>query len=71
MGDHGDGSTRHSVNLSGGTIHYEDRGEGEPLVFVHGFGANGLLWRETADSAECQLTAASFPTGRWAPTPRR
>ena len=50
MGDHGDGSTRRSVHLSGGTIHYEDRGEGEPLVFVHGFGANGLLWKETADA---------------------
>jgi len=49
MGDHGDGSSRHTVNLSGGTIHYEDRGEGEPLVFVHGFGANGLLWREAVE----------------------
>jgi pimeloyl-ACP methyl ester carboxylesterase len=48
MGDQGDGPTRRTIELSGGTIHYEESGEGEPLVFVHGFGVNGLLWRETA-----------------------
>ena len=65
MGDHGDGSTRHSISLSGGTIHYEDRGEGEPLVFVHGFGANGLLWRETADalSAGHRCIVPDWPLG--------
>ena len=50
MGDQGDGSTRQSVSLAGGTIHYDDHGTGEALVFVHGFGANGLLWREVADA---------------------
>lgn len=39
---------RHSVDLGAGTIHYSEAGTGEPLVFVHGFGANGLLWSETA-----------------------
>jgi pimeloyl-ACP methyl ester carboxylesterase len=49
MGESGDGSgRRRQVGLSAGTIHYDDRGTGEPLVFVHGFGANGLLWTETA-----------------------
>jgi pimeloyl-ACP methyl ester carboxylesterase len=49
MGETGDGSGgRRQVELSAGTIHYDDRGAGEPLVFVHGFGANGLLWRDTA-----------------------
>lgn len=50
MGDRGDGSGRMSAALSAGTIHYEDQGKGEPIVFVHGFGANGLLWKDTAAS---------------------
>lgn len=50
MGDRGDGSGRMSAALSAGTIHYEDHGKGEPIVFVHGFGANGLLWKDTAAS---------------------
>jgi pimeloyl-ACP methyl ester carboxylesterase len=36
------------VELEAGTIHYREAGEGEPLVFVHGFGANGRLWTEAA-----------------------
>lgn len=49
MGESGDGSSgRRKVELSAGTIHFDDHGTGEPLVFVHGFGANGLLWRDTA-----------------------
>lgn len=48
MGTHGDGSTRRQASLSAGTIHYEEQGTGEPIVFVHGFGASGTLWRETA-----------------------
>lgn len=49
MRNSGDGSGgRRRVELSAGTIHYEDHGSGEQLVFVHGFGANGLLWKETA-----------------------
>ena len=53
MGNGGDGSgRRRRVELSAGTIHYEDHGSGEPLVFVHGFGANGLLWKDTAAALE-------------------
>ena len=36
------------VELSAGPIHYREAGTGETLVFVHGFGANGRLWTETA-----------------------
>lgn len=32
------------ASLSAGEVHYRDTGSGSPLVFVHGFGANGLLW---------------------------
>jgi pimeloyl-ACP methyl ester carboxylesterase len=39
-----DGETRRTVDLNAGTIHYTDLGEGPPIVFVHGFLANGRLW---------------------------
>jgi len=44
--DHG--GERRSVELSAGSIHYTEMGEGEPIVFVHGFAVNGTLWTETA-----------------------
>jgi pimeloyl-ACP methyl ester carboxylesterase len=31
-----------------GTIEYRDRGEGPPVVFAHGVGVNGDLWRRVA-----------------------
>jgi pimeloyl-ACP methyl ester carboxylesterase len=34
-----------SIDILGGTMHYEDRGEGFPIIFLHGFGLdhrNGL-----------------------------
>jgi pimeloyl-ACP methyl ester carboxylesterase len=34
-----------SVPVPAGTIEYRERGEGPPLVFVHGVGVNGDLWR--------------------------
>jgi pimeloyl-ACP methyl ester carboxylesterase len=34
------------VRLPQGTIRYRDTGRGEPLVFVHGFLADGRLWRK-------------------------
>jgi len=40
--------TSRTVELEAGPIHYRESGSGEPLVFVHGFGANGRLWTETA-----------------------
>ncbi|WP_432246414.1 alpha/beta fold hydrolase [Mycolicibacterium sp. ELW1] len=37
----------HTVELSGGTIHYETAGPptGRPLVFIHGYAMGGSLWR--------------------------
>jgi pimeloyl-ACP methyl ester carboxylesterase len=37
----------HTVNLGGGTIHYETAGPptGRPVVFVHGYAMGGSLWR--------------------------
>jgi pimeloyl-ACP methyl ester carboxylesterase len=37
----------HTVDLSGGTIHYETAGPstGRPVVFIHGYAMGGSLWR--------------------------
>src|SRR3954471_14258344 len=48
---------QHEVKLSQGTIRYRERGEGEPIVFVHGLLVNGDLWRQVvpllADRYRC------------------
>jgi pimeloyl-ACP methyl ester carboxylesterase len=36
----------HRVEIPAGTISYRDRGEGSPIVFVHGVAVNGDLWRQ-------------------------
>jgi pimeloyl-ACP methyl ester carboxylesterase len=45
------------VALPQGTIRYRERGEGEPIVFVHGLLVNGDLWRKVvpllADRYRC------------------
>jgi pimeloyl-ACP methyl ester carboxylesterase len=39
-----------TASLSAGELHYRDSGgSGTPLVFLHGFGANGLLWDGVVD----------------------
>lgn len=35
-----------SIQLSKGTLRYRDYGVGEPLLFVHGFLVDGMLWRK-------------------------
>jgi pimeloyl-ACP methyl ester carboxylesterase len=37
------------VELPQGTIRYRDLGDGEPIVFVHGYLVDGRLWSETAE----------------------
>ena len=45
------------VALPQGTVRYRERGEGEPIVFVHGLLVNGDLWRQVvpllADRYRC------------------
>jgi pimeloyl-ACP methyl ester carboxylesterase len=52
--------TVREVRLSGGTIRYRERGEGPPVVFVHGVLVNGDLWRKVvpavADAGFCCIT---------------
>jgi pimeloyl-ACP methyl ester carboxylesterase len=38
-----------TIDLSQGTIRYRDLGEGNPLVFVHGFLVDGRLWSGVAE----------------------
>mgnify|MGYP001584678818 FL=1 len=39
---------RRTVEVPAGTIEYRERGSGSPIVFVHGVGVNGDLWRQVA-----------------------
>ena len=39
---------RRTVEVPAGTIEYRERGEGPAIVFVHGVGVNGDLWRRVA-----------------------
>src|SRR5689334_2698371 len=38
----------HEIDLALGRIKYREIGEGQPVIFVHGFLADGELWREVA-----------------------
>src|ERR1700741_1726115 len=38
----------HRVDIPQGTISYRERGNGCRIVFVHGVGVNGDLWRHVA-----------------------
>jgi pimeloyl-ACP methyl ester carboxylesterase len=40
------------ANLSQGTIHYRESGEGPPIVFVHGLLVDGRLWRKVTPLLE-------------------
>ena len=53
------------IELSAGPIHYREAGEGEPIVFVHGFGANWRLWEETARqlAADHRCIVPDWPMG--------
>jgi pimeloyl-ACP methyl ester carboxylesterase len=48
---------RKTVEMAAGTIAYRERGSGRPIVFVHGVGVNGDLWRAVvprlADAHRC------------------
>ena len=57
--------TAKRIELDGGPIHYREAGEGEPLVFVHGFGANWRLWEEAAGSlaANHRCIVPDWPMG--------
>ena len=39
-----------TIERDGVSIHYEDRGEGLPVIFGHSFLANGEMWRHQVDA---------------------
>ncbi len=53
-----------SVELPAGTIQYRERGEGKPVVFVHGLLVNADLWRKVVPSLQgCRSIAPDWPLG--------
>jgi pimeloyl-ACP methyl ester carboxylesterase len=57
---------RRTVEVPAGTIEYRERGEGQPIVFVHGVGVNGDLWRHVAPplaDAGYRVIAPDWPLG--------
>ncbi|HEY8491149.1 MAG TPA: alpha/beta fold hydrolase [Dehalococcoidia bacterium] len=38
------------AHLNGIDIHYEDRGQGPPVLLTHGYGATGAMWRPQVDA---------------------
>jgi pimeloyl-ACP methyl ester carboxylesterase len=54
-----------TVELPAGTIDYRERGSGRPIVFVHGVGVNGDLWRGVAPplASDFRCIAPDWPLG--------
>ncbi len=42
-------SAMQEIRLPQGVIRYRDLGEGEPIVFVHGYLVDGRLWSQAAE----------------------
>jgi pimeloyl-ACP methyl ester carboxylesterase len=57
------------VTLAQGTIRYRERGNGDPIVFVHGAFVNGDLWREVVPSLakDFRCIAPDLPLGAHEP----
>lgn len=49
------------IELSAGTIRYREKGQGRPIVFVHGLFSNGELWRDVAGALPQESFRAFMP----------
>lgn len=60
------------VSLSAGTVRYRERGEGEPLVFIHPMILNGDLWRRVVPrlAARHRCITPDWPLGGHRPAMR-
>src|SRR5215212_4162528 len=61
---------RRTVELRAGTLEYRERGSGPPVVFAHGAGVNGDLWRNVAPelAGEHRCVVPDLPLGgHWLP----
>jgi pimeloyl-ACP methyl ester carboxylesterase len=56
---------RDRVEISAGAIEFRERGSGPPVVFVHGVGVNGDLWRHVAPelAATHRVIVPDWPLG--------
>jgi len=66
MASHQDLGAVHEVELSGGRIRYHERGDGPPVVFVHGLLVNAALWRQVVPgiaAAGLRCIAPDWPLG--------
>jgi pimeloyl-ACP methyl ester carboxylesterase len=56
---------RRTVETPAGTIEYRERGSGSPVVFIHGVGVNGDLWRRVAPqlAGEHRCVVPDLPWG--------
>jgi pimeloyl-ACP methyl ester carboxylesterase len=56
---------RGRVELSAGPIHYRERGEGDPIVFIHPMIVNGDMWRKvvSALASRHRCIAPDWPLG--------
>lgn len=56
------------IELPQGTLRYREAGDGEPILFVHGFGVDSRLWdgvaQRLADEARCILPDLPFASHR-------
>ncbi len=61
--------TPQEVRLASGTIRYRERGNGRPLLFVHGVLVNGGLWRKVVPSLaeHYRCIAPDWPLGAHTP----
>ena len=60
-------SAMQEIRLPQGAIRYRELGEGEPIVFVHGYLVDGRLWSETAEHLSADAPLHRPGPGRWAP----
>jgi pimeloyl-ACP methyl ester carboxylesterase len=56
---------RRTIDTPAGAISYRESGSGPPVVFVHGVGVNGDLWRGVAPTlaSECRCIVPDLPFG--------
>lgn len=52
-----------TLNVSTGTLHYRDAGDGEPIVLVHGFPLDGQIWERVAPllADKCRVITPDLP----------
>jgi pimeloyl-ACP methyl ester carboxylesterase len=58
--------TIHAVDLAAGRIRYHERGQGPPVLFVHGLLTNADLWRHVVPlvaAAGYRCVAPDWPLG--------